>query len=121
MIRSLYRSGATTAPVFEQIRFFSRCPIVLGNVLGIRREDKDRWERRAPLAPFHVQQLVKQGIDVIVQPSPVRIFPNEAYETAGAKVQEDLSPADTIIGVKEIPSEYVSALLPLWCWPCCHV
>lgn len=107
MLRSLHRTvgHGRHAHLLQQMRQFSRCPIVLGNVLGIRREDKDRWERRAPLAPFHVQQLVNQGIDVVVQPSPVRIFPNDAYESAGAKVQEDLSAADTIIGVKEIPSE----------------
>ena len=48
--------------------------------IGIRREDKDRWERRVPLSPDHVQQLVEQGIDVIVQPSNLRVFDNESYE-----------------------------------------
>ena len=47
--------------------------------IGIRREDKNRWERRVPLSPDHVQTLVEQGIDVVVQPSSLRIFDNEAY------------------------------------------
>ena len=52
---------------------------VLEATIGIRREDKSRWERRVPLSPDHVQALVEQGIDVIVQPSSLRIFDNESY------------------------------------------
>ena len=45
-----------------------------GKVLAIRREDNSVWERRAPLSPSHVQQLVKSGVRVIVQPSNRRAF-----------------------------------------------
>ncbi len=48
-------------------------------VLGIRREDKNRWERRAPLAPAHVKQLVSRGIKVLVQPSSLRTFSDRQY------------------------------------------
>ena len=48
-------------------------------VIGIRREDKNRWERRAPLAPAHVQELVKKGIKVIIQPSSLRTFSDRHY------------------------------------------
>eukprot|EP01113_Clastostelium_recurvatum_P037851 TRINITY_DN5577_c0_g1_i1.p1 TRINITY_DN5577_c0_g1~~TRINITY_DN5577_c0_g1_i1.p1 ORF type:complete len:984 (+),score=240.38 TRINITY_DN5577_c0_g1_i1:48-2954(+) len=71
--------------------------------LGIRRENKNRWERRAPLAPSHVAQLVSKGIKVIVQPSTLRTYPDKAYQDAGATIDEDLGPANTIIGVKEVP------------------
>ncbi|RKO88157.1 Saccharopine dehydrogenase-domain-containing protein [Blyttiomyces helicus] len=72
--------------------------------LGIRREDKNRWERRVPLVPDHVERLVKElGAKVYVQPSTKRVIPDEKYEQAGAIIQEDLSPADVIIGVKEVP------------------
>jgi alpha-aminoadipic semialdehyde synthase len=40
------------------------------------------------------------GSKVIVQPSSHRIFPNSAYERAGAIVQEDLDDAHVILGVK---------------------
>jgi len=46
-----------------------------GKVLALRREDNSVWERRAPLSPTHVQQLVKTGVKVIVQPSDRRAFP----------------------------------------------
>eukprot|EP01133_Synstelium_polycarpum_P015981 gene15981-19006_t len=75
--------------------------------LGIRREDKNRWERRAPLAPSHIEELVKKGIRVIVQPSTLRNYSNGAYQKAGAIIQEDLRECDTIIAVKEVPSEYL--------------
>lgn len=74
--------------------------------IGIRREDKYQWERRAPLTPSHVARLVQAGVNVYVQPSALRVFPEEAYRKAGATVQEDLSPCSTIVGVKEIPLEF---------------
>jgi alpha-aminoadipic semialdehyde synthase len=72
-------------------------------VLGIRREDKNKWERRVPLAPEHVRKLVADGVRVIVQPSKLRIFPDAAYRDAGAELCEDLSPAGVILAVKEVP------------------
>jgi hypothetical protein len=48
--------------------------------LGIRREDKNRWERRVPLIPEHVERLVKEmGVRVLVQPSLKRVIPDEKY------------------------------------------
>lgn len=42
--------------------------------MAIRRETINVWERRAPLAPQHVRQLVKKGVKVIVQPSDRRAY-----------------------------------------------
>ncbi|KAI6180621.1 Alanine dehydrogenase PNT and Saccharopine dehydrogenase domain containing protein [Aphelenchoides besseyi] len=53
--------------------------------LGIRRETINPWERRAPIAPQH------------------------DYIAAGAVPQEDLSPAQLILSVKQVP---VEQLLP---------
>ena len=72
-------------------------------VIGIRREDKNEWERRVPLAPKHVRDLVHHGIEVHVQPSRIRIFTDEDYIDAGAKVQEDLSTCNVVFGIKEFP------------------
>src|SRR3982751_6289633 len=72
--------------------------------IGIRREAKNRWERRVPLTPTHLSQLVSQNhIKFLVQPSSKRIYPDSLFSQAGATIQEDLSPADVIIGVKEVP------------------
>lgn len=34
--------------------------------IGIVQETKNRWERRVPLVPEHVSQLVEQGIRVLI-------------------------------------------------------
>ena len=73
-------------------------------VMGIRREDKNEWERRVPLSPDHVRELVGQGIEVIIQPSEIRVFKDMEYAGAGAVVQEDLSSCNVVFGVKEFPA-----------------
>jgi alpha-aminoadipic semialdehyde synthase len=77
--------------------------------IGVRREDKNRWERRAPVSPDHVAELVKSGMKVIVQPSNLRTYNDRTYLKAGAIIQEDLSEADLIIAVKEVP---ITLLIP---------
>jgi saccharopine dehydrogenase (NAD+, L-lysine-forming) len=78
----------------------------MSNLIGIRREDKNRWERRVPIAPAHVATLVRQhNLRIVVQPSPIRIFADSQYEAAGATLQEDVSSADILLAVKEIPLE----------------
>ncbi|MBM3318036.1 MAG: hypothetical protein FJY75_09315 [Candidatus Eisenbacteria bacterium] len=73
-------------------------------VIGIRREDKNRWERRVPLTPEDVRELrERHRLELQVQPSPIRAFPDEAYAAAGAHLREDLAGCDLILGVKEVP------------------
>ena len=75
--------------------------------LGIRREDKNKWERRVPLIPEDVKTLrEKHGINTIIQPSNIRVFPDEDYRNAGALVQEDLSSCKVVFAVKEIPKTF---------------
>ena len=74
-------------------------------IIGIVKEVYNKWERRAPLCPVHVERLVKQGCRVLVQPSDRRIFTNIEYEKVGAEITEDLSPASVIFGVKQVPVE----------------
>lgn len=75
--------------------------------IGIRREDKSRWERRVPITPAVARELCAQhGIRVHVQPSPVRAFPQAEFEAAGAIVQEDLSACPVVLAVKEVPPSF---------------
>ncbi|GAB9474451.1 Alpha-aminoadipic semialdehyde synthase [Globisporangium polare] len=73
--------------------------------VGIVREVYNKWERRAPLTPAHVRSLVQSGVQVLIQPSHSRIFSDEQYALAGARVTEDLSPANVIVGVKQVPTQ----------------
>ncbi|XP_034144219.1 alpha-aminoadipic semialdehyde synthase, mitochondrial isoform X2 [Esox lucius] len=72
-------------------------------VMAIRREDINVWERRAPLAPRHVREIVNAGHKVLVQPSNRRAIHEKYYEKVGAVISEDISEASLIIGVKRPP------------------
>ncbi|XP_063822481.1 alpha-aminoadipic semialdehyde synthase, mitochondrial [Ostrinia nubilalis] len=78
-------------------------------VIAIRREDQSVWERRAPFSPSNVNKFVRQGVKVIVQPSNRRAYPMQSYINAGADVQEDISEASVIFGVKQTP---IDLLIP---------
>lgn len=74
--------------------------------IGIRREDKNEWEKRAPITPEHVGELKEKfNIKTIVQPSAIRVFPDEDYQRAGAEIAEDLEPAEVVFAIKEIPEQ----------------
>ncbi|KAK0173191.1 hypothetical protein PV328_006427 [Microctonus aethiopoides] len=88
----------------SQTRFNSS---LKGKIIAIRREDQSVWERRAPLAPSNVNRLIRAGVKVIVQPSNRRAYPAQAYLTAGAHLQEDISEASVIFGVKQVPIDHL--------------
>lgn len=72
--------------------------------IGIRREDKYAWERRVPLIPRDVKELVeKDHLEIVVQRSHKRIFTDEEYRQVDIEVAEDLSSCPIIVGIKEIP------------------
>lgn len=76
----------------------------------IRAEDKNQWERRTPLTPDDLKQILRTtGSRAFVQKSPKRVIPAAAYETIGAQITEDMTPGDIILGIKEIPE---SKILP---------
>lgn len=76
-------------------------------IFGIRREDKHEFERRAPLTPPQVRGLCGDGIRVKVQPSALRAFTDDDYRAAGAEIDEELVGCGIILGVKEIPVEFI--------------
>ena len=73
--------------------------------IGIRREDKSKWEARIPLVPSDMTQLQRDH-DVVfqVQPSTQRAFSAEELQAAGINVVDDLADCPIILGVKEIPT-----------------
>ena len=78
--------------------------------IGIRREDRSRWEARTPLVPEAVRSLIQNdGLDISVQSSPIRAFDDDAYRAAGAEVADQLAHCPVILGVKEIPPELLEA------------
>ncbi|KAJ1303925.1 hypothetical protein OPQ81_008336 [Rhizoctonia solani] len=86
--------------------------------VGLRREDPGRvWERRTPLTPDAVEDLVESGVEVLVEECERRVWRNHDYAKAGAKLvpsgKHALEPADIILGIKEVPlNECISTLTP---------
>jgi len=73
-------------------------------IIGIGREEKNIWERRVPLIPAHVGELVREhGLDIRVQTSPIRIFPDRDFQREGARIVNDLTSCAIVFAIKEIP------------------
>ncbi len=76
-------------------------------VVAIRREDKNVWERRAPLIPEQVGTLIgEHGLEFAVQHSDIRTFRDEEYEEVGARVRRDVADCPLVLGVKEMPLDF---------------
>ncbi|KAB1276557.1 Alpha-aminoadipic semialdehyde synthase; mitochondrial [Camelus dromedarius] len=116
------------SPGFKMLRVLRTRPGRLGlsrsrglhhkAVVALRREDVNAWERRAPLAPRHIKGITNLGYKVLIQPSNRRaihdkakvrhvrlIFNQQEYVKAGGILQEDISEACLILGVKRPPEE----------------
>jgi len=79
----------------------------MGFTIGIRREDKNRWEKRVPLIPDHIKKLKENhGVETIIQPSHIRTFSDREYLATGAVVNEDLSRCSIVFSVKEMPLDF---------------
>ena len=78
---------------------------------AIIKERKNPPDRRVVFSPEKCQEVIQKfpNARIIVEASDIRIFPDEAYREAGFEVKEDISEADVMFGVKEVP---VDALLP---------
>lgn len=104
MLRLLrHRCRGTPSGLSVQRRYDHHSTVTV----AIRREDINPWERRAPLAPRHVKELTHAGVKVLVQPSNRRAIHEKYYAKAGAVIQEDISEASLIVGVKRMPEEKV--------------
>ena len=79
--------------------------------IGITRERKTPPDYRVPLIPEHVLAIQQQfpSVEIAVESYPERCYPNEAYTSKNIAVVNDISDADVIVGVKEVPKE---ALIP---------
>lgn len=79
----------------------------MSRFIGIRHEDKYLMERRTPLTPKHIERLIQHHkLDFIIQSSDKRIFKDEEFVVAGAKVNKDLKKCDIILGIKEMPESF---------------
>lgn len=80
-------------------------------VLALIREEKAPFDKRVALSPGQCAQLLKEFSDlrIWVQPSPHRCFHDDDYRNAGCTLSENLSDADILLGIKEVPKENLIA------------
>ena len=80
-------------------------------VIGLIKEGKVPSDNRVALSPKQCRYLLDQfpSWDIIVESSPNRCFKDREYLKEGIKVVEDISAADILLGIKEVP---ISQLIP---------
>lgn len=79
-------------------------------LIGIIREGKVPPDARVLFTPEQCVQIqADYDVQLIVQPSPGRCIPDEAYRQKGVQVQEDLSACPVLMGIKEVPKEQLVA------------
>jgi saccharopine dehydrogenase (NAD+, L-lysine-forming) len=76
-------------------------------VLGLIKEGKVPSDNRVALTPKQCKWLIESnpGLDIIVESSPTRCFKDQEYINEGVKVVTDISSADILLGIKEVPKE----------------
>lgn len=85
--------------------------------IGIRRETKDKTQRRAPLSPDHVRELMRRHrVRTYVEPWSRRVFSDNDYRNAGAVLTSDLSRCNIIFGVKELDPSVLQKQMTYCCF-----
>ncbi|WP_400072445.1 NAD(P)-dependent oxidoreductase [Zobellia russellii] len=78
---------------------------------GIIRERKNPPDRRVVLSPEACQKVLanQPKAEIIVEPSPIRVFSDESYSAKGLTVASKMEECDVLLGVKEVP---ITSLIP---------
>ncbi|MHA7843813.1 MAG: NAD(P)-dependent oxidoreductase [Winogradskyella sp.] len=74
---------------------------------AIIKERKNPPDRRVVFSPETLAEARGKfpEAEFVVESSDIRVFPDEAYAKLGFEVTDDVSDADVMIGVKEVPVE----------------
>ena len=78
---------------------------------AVIQERKSPPDRRVVLDPISCQKFLSDfpSAKLLIEASPIRAFTDAEYTNAGLDVVKDVSGADVLIGVKEVP---IKALIP---------
>ncbi len=80
--------------------------------IGIIREGKIPTDRRVPFSPKQLKALQEShpgNLGFVIESSKHRCFSDEEYRDANIEVTDDISEADILFGIKEVP---ISELIP---------
>ena len=75
----------------------------------LRKEHKNKWEKRTPLTPSAVNNLIENGTTVDVEASEVRIFDDQAYSAQNARLCDTSNEHQLVIGIKEPPIDSIQS------------
>ena len=77
--------------------------------IGIIRERKKLPDERVAFTPKQCAYIQSRypDVNIVVQPSPTRCFPDADYIAAGIEMPDDLGDCDVLMGIKEVPPEYL--------------
>ncbi|MEO5674758.1 MAG: NAD(P)-dependent oxidoreductase [Chitinophagales bacterium] len=75
--------------------------------IALIREDKSPPDNRVAFTPVQCQWLMNKypELKIVVQPSQHRCFKDEEYLDENVEVTEDITQADLMAGIKEVPKE----------------
>ncbi|BDD07972.1 alanine dehydrogenase [Fulvitalea axinellae] len=75
--------------------------------IGIIKEGKVPVDHRVPFTPDQAKEIEKlfPEVEVKVESSDVRCFPDSDYATLGLEIRKDVEDCDVLFGVKEVPIE----------------
>ena len=79
--------------------------------IALIREGKRPFDRRVALSPDQCRTLLETypQVQLVVQKSPVRCFPDSEYTAIGIPAQDQVNECDVFLGIKEVP---VDELIP---------
>lgn len=114
MARHAYISPRPAVKTSQPLSCSMPCKVTLSSppmsstplLIGLIREGKTPPDKRVPLTPEQCKAFNESHDQarIIVQSSPIRCFTDEEYLQAGVEVVEDISVAEVLLGVKEVPS-----------------
>ena len=77
--------------------------------IGIIREEKVPHDKRVPFTPVQCKYLLEQhpDLELKVQPCAFRCYSDDEYRAHGIQLSDDLSGCDILMGIKEVPKEFL--------------
>lgn len=84
---------------------------IMSITIALIKERKNPPDRRVIFSPEKCQEVIQKFPDakIVIEASDIRVFPDEAYREAGFEVLDDVSHADVMLGVKEVPLDALIA------------
>ena len=75
--------------------------------IALIRERKNPPDKRVVLSPSAAKKALDRypELQIVVEKSPIRAYKDEEYAALGIPVLDDVSDADVMLGVKEVPLE----------------